>query len=112
MVFWTSLFDLDRHLDTSPRRHNVVVNIVLLIKVHPKMLTIAKSLLIQMKTSWFWHCVKALMMLKSMCTMDFREHFSVILFLTSKFDFHNILQLIFNANFGIGLLTPARNFKK
>lgn len=41
--------------------------------------------------------------------MDFKEHFAVILFLTSKFDFHNILQLIFNANFGIGLLTPARN---
>ena len=30
--------------------------------------------------------------------MDSKEHFSVILFLTSKLDCHDVLPLIFNAN--------------
>lgn len=52
------------------------------------------------------------MILKSMHRMNTKVPFSVILFLTSKFDFHNFLAEMlsnFNSNSGTELLTLARN---
>lgn len=56
------------------------------------------------ENSWLlWHCVNAVMMGKPMYQVDFTMHFSVILFLTSKFDFHDVLTEMpsnLNATFG------------
>lgn len=52
------------------------------------------------------------MILKSKHPIDFKVQFSVILFLTSKFDFHNFLAEMpsnFNPNSGTQLLTLGRN---
>lgn len=52
------------------------------------------------------------MMLKSTYPINFNVHFSIIVFLASKFDFYNVLTNMpsnLNPNSGTELLTLARN---